>query len=154
GWKTSGCSRIASRAVPSSRPRARSGGTPLAGPAARVPCPASPLRMPSSHSTRSWPLQEVNMNRYGLMARQHWARWLPSRYAAIENQEAFFTDLGRQVAERIDVLALRLAGDDQPGEGYLGKAGRLGQARHQAEEIILAEMVLLSPEPGIEDQEA
>lgn len=33
-----------------------------------------------------------------------------------------------------------------PGEGYLGKAGRLGQARHQAEEIILAELILLDPE--------
>ena len=23
------------------------------------------------------------MNRYGLMAQQHWARWLPARYAEI-----------------------------------------------------------------------
>jgi hypothetical protein len=88
------------------------------------------------------------MNRYGLMARQHWERWLPDRYAAIEDPGSFFTDLGRQVAERVELLAPRLAGDDQPGEGYLGKAGRLGQARRQAEEIVLAEMVLLEPEPG------
>jgi len=87
------------------------------------------------------------MNRYGLMARNHWARWLPSRYAAITNPEKFFTDLGTQVAEQIDQLALQLAGDDQPDEGYLGKAGRLGQARHQAEEIVLADLVLLDPEP-------
>ncbi len=91
------------------------------------------------------------MNRYGLMAQQHWARWLPARYASIEDPGSFFSDLGIQVAERIDTLALSLAGDDQPGEGYLGKAGRLGQARHQAEEIVLAEMVLLDPEPGTED---
>jgi hypothetical protein len=91
------------------------------------------------------------MNRYGLMARKHWARWLPTRYASIEDPASFFSDLGNQVAERIDTLALSLAGDDQPGEGYLGKAGRLGQARHQAEEIVLAEMVLLDPEPGTED---
>ena len=88
------------------------------------------------------------MNRYGLMAQQHWARWLPGRYAQIQDPGSFFTDLGQRVAERVDQLALRLAGDDQPGEGYLGKAGRLGQARHQAEEIVLAEMVLLDPEPG------
>jgi hypothetical protein len=91
------------------------------------------------------------MNRYGLMAQQHWVRWLPTRYAAIEDPDSFFSDLGSQVAERIDQLALRLAGDDQPGEGYLGKAGRLGQARHQAEEIVLTEMVLLQPERGLED---
>jgi hypothetical protein len=94
------------------------------------------------------------MNRYGLMAQKHWARWLPARYAAIEDRDSFFSDLGQQVANRIDTLALQLAGDDQPGEGYLGKAGRLGQARHQAEEIVLSDMVLLDPEPGIdEDQE-
>jgi hypothetical protein len=91
------------------------------------------------------------MNRYGLMAHKHWARWLPTRYASIEDPASFFSDLGNQVAERIDTLALSLAGDDQPGEGYLAKAGRLGQARHQAEEIVLADMVLLDPEPGTED---
>lgn len=91
------------------------------------------------------------MNRYGLMAQQHWARWLPARYAAIEDPASFFSDLGIQVAERIDALALSLAGDNQPGEGYLGKAGRLGQARRQAEEIVLADMVLLDPEPGAEE---
>ena len=56
------------------------------------------------------------------------------------------------MAERIDKLALRLAGNDVPGEGYLGKAGRLGQARYQAEEIVLAEMVLLDPEPELRDK--
>jgi hypothetical protein len=95
--------------------------------------------------------RKVKMNRYGLMAQQHWARWLPTRYATIENPDSYFSDLGKQVADRIDQLALRLAGDDQPGEGYLGKAGRLGQARHQAEEIILTELVLLDPEPGAQD---
>jgi hypothetical protein len=87
------------------------------------------------------------MNRYGLMARQHWARWLPGRYALIEDPDSFFLELGIRAAERIDSLALTLAGDDQPGEEYLSKAGRLGQARHQAEEIILAELILLEPEP-------
>ncbi len=91
------------------------------------------------------------MNRYGLMAQKHWARWLPNRYAAIEDPDNFFSDLGTQVAERIDVLALSLAGDDQPGEGYLAKAGRLGQARYQAEEIVLADMILLEPEPGADE---
>jgi hypothetical protein len=92
------------------------------------------------------------MNRYGVMARKHRARWLPIRYELIEDPDSFFADLGMQAAAQIDSLALTLAGDDQPGEGYLGKAGRLGQARHQAEEIVLAELILLEPEPGA-DQE-
>jgi hypothetical protein len=91
------------------------------------------------------------MNRYGLMAQQHWARWLPARYARIGDPDSFFSELGMLTAERIDSLALELAGDDQPGEGYLGKVGRLGQARHQAEEIVLADLILLEPEPGTEE---
>lgn len=88
------------------------------------------------------------MNQYGEMARRHWARWLPDRYAAIGNPETFFTGLGEEAAERITALAWELAGDDIPGEGYLAKAGRLGEARHRAEQIVLGEMILLEPEPG------
>ena len=55
--------------------------------------------------------------------------------------------LGQETARQIDELATELAGDDQPGEGYLEKAGRLTAARSQAEEIILPQQVLLAPEP-------
>ena len=88
------------------------------------------------------------MNQYGEMARRHWARWLPERFAAIENPGAFFTGLGEEAEQRITALAWELAGDDPPGEGYLDKAGRLGEARHRAEQIMLDEMILLPPEPG------
>ena len=92
------------------------------------------------------------MNRYGQMARKHWARWLPARYAAIKDPTSFFSDLGNQAEQRIDQLTDRLAGEDPPGEDYLAKAGRLGQARMQAEEIVLAELILLPPETD-EDQD-
>ncbi len=39
-----------------------------------------------------------------------------------------------------------LAGDDQPGEGYLAKAGRLIAARHQAEELIRHQYGPLPPD--------
>ena len=65
------------------------------------------------------------MNRYGLMAQRHWEQWLPGRYAAIEDPGSFFSDLGKQAEARIDSLASELAGNDQPGEGFLAKAGRL-----------------------------
>jgi hypothetical protein len=87
------------------------------------------------------------MNRYGAMARSHWARWLPQRYAAIEDPDSFFSAIGQEAARQIDELAAELAGDDQPGEGYLVKAGRLTAARSQAEEIILPQQILPSPEP-------
>ena len=94
------------------------------------------------------------MNRYGLMAQQHWAQWLPSRYAAIEDPDSFFSDLGNRASDKIAELADHFAGNSPPGEGYLDRVGRLGQARRQAEEIVLAEMILLDPEPGAGEDEA
>jgi len=88
------------------------------------------------------------MNQYGAMARSHWTRWLPHRYATINDPDSFFSTLGQDTARQIDELTADVAGDDQPGEGYLAKAGRLTAARSQAEEIILPQQVLLPPEPG------
>jgi hypothetical protein len=88
------------------------------------------------------------MNQYGAMARAHWARWLPGRYATISDPDSFFSSLGQEAATRISDLALQLAGQDQPGEEYLAKVGRLNMARLQAEELVLPELVLLPPEPG------
>ena len=87
------------------------------------------------------------MNRYGLMAQRHWAQWLPQRYATISEPDSYFSTLGQDVAQQIEDLTLELAGDDQPGEEYLAKAGRLTAARSRAEEIVLPERVLLAPEP-------
>jgi len=87
------------------------------------------------------------MNYYGQIAMDHWARWLPAQYAMIQNKDSFFLDLGSRASSRIDELALEFAGSDQPGETYLDKVGRLGEARHRAEQIVLSEMILLEPEP-------
>ena len=88
------------------------------------------------------------MNQYGTTAQRHWARWLPERYAAIQDPVSFFSTLGEEVARQIADLTLEMAGDDPPGEDYLVKVGRLNMARLQAEEIILPEQILLPPEPG------
>ena len=88
------------------------------------------------------------MNHYGTLAQRRWKRWLPQRYAAIQDPDSFFLTLGEEVAQQIGDLGLDLAGGDPPGEGYLEKAGRLHMARLQAEEIVLTERVLLEPEPG------
>jgi hypothetical protein len=91
------------------------------------------------------------MNHYGQMARRHWARWLPRHYAAVEDPDKFFTDLGNRASDRIAELAEQFAGSVPPAEGYLDRVGRLGQARRQAEEIVLAEMILLEPEAGADE---
>jgi hypothetical protein len=88
------------------------------------------------------------MNHYGTMAQRHWQRWLPTRYATIQDPDSFFSTLGEEVAQQIGDLGLDLAGDDPAGEGYLERVGQLNMARLQAEEIVLKERVLLDPEPG------
>lgn len=93
------------------------------------------------------------MNHYGDMARRHWARWLPEQYAAIADPGSFFSDLGNRASEKIAELADQFAADAPPGEGYLDRVGRLGQARRQAEEIVLHDMILLEPEPGADEDE-
>jgi hypothetical protein len=91
------------------------------------------------------------MNHYGLKAREHWARHLPSRFAAIQDPESFFTELGNRAASEISDLMIELAGEDQPGEGFMVKMGRLNMARLRAEEIVLPGLILLPGEPETED---
>ena len=93
------------------------------------------------------------MNYYGEMAQQSLGEVAPAASTRRSRiRTATSRDLGSRVEARIDELADQLAGDAPPGEGYLARAGRIGQARRQAEEIVLTEMVLLEPEPGT-DQE-
>lgn len=95
--------------------------------------------------------EALTMNRYGRQAMQHWTQIDPERVAAIANPEAFFTQLGKEVMQQIDLRARALEGHDLPGESYLEKVGRLNMARFTAEGEVLREMVLI-PSPSQEDE--
>jgi hypothetical protein len=86
------------------------------------------------------------MNQYGTRAKQHWQKYLPERFSQLEDPDNFFSNLGEQIAERVQSLAEALAGNDPPGETYLDKVGRLNMARRDAESDVLREMALLEPE--------
>jgi hypothetical protein len=86
------------------------------------------------------------MNQYGTRAKQHWQKYLPEQFQQLAEPDNFFSDLGEQIAQRVESLAEAIAGDDPPGEGYLDKVGRLNMARADAESDILREMALLDPE--------
>ena len=88
------------------------------------------------------------VNRYGAMARSHWARWLPQQVRDDQRSGQLLLEVGQEAARQIDELTTELAGDGQPGEDYLARAGRLTAARSQAEEIVLPQQVLPPPEPG------
>src|SRR4051794_1776735 len=80
----------------------------------------APLMSSSYRLTRCSPPRRLPaMNKYGELAKTHWARTDPARYAAIDDPEAFFAGLGEQAESQIQELAQRLAGPDRPGEEYL-----------------------------------
>lgn len=95
----------------------------------------------------------MQMNSYGRRAMTHWARWLPTRFSMIPEpeREAFFQDLGLQASQREQDLLEDLEQqhqDELADLEYLDRVGRLNAIAQQAREMVLAEMVLLAPEPG------
>jgi hypothetical protein len=95
----------------------------------------------------------MSVNRYGVIARRHWARWLPRQYAAIGDPESFFTTLGEEVARQIDDLTDELAGETGQGDSYLARVGQLIAARAIAEEFILPQRVLPEAELAADDDQ-
>jgi len=88
---------------------------------------------------------------YGEMAAKHMRRWQPTAYASIpvQERESYFLELNEAVAEAIRgrehslMPPARLAQDDH--QEYVAQ---LHMSHLMAEEAVLAEMVLLAPEPG------
>jgi hypothetical protein len=95
------------------------------------------------HDRREWTV----MNQYGAIAEKHWREFLPERYAQIPDPKDFFSQMGEEMEDQIIDLMMDLAGDDQPGEGYWDKVGRLEAAKQMAREKVLAETL---PDPELE----
>lgn len=88
------------------------------------------------------------MNRYGAMARSHWRQWLPGRYQAIEDPEAFFDQLGRQVETEIETLYQAMLATEPANRHDEHPTAWRTQAHLHAENQILTELVLVDPEHG------
>ena len=95
------------------------------------------------------------MNKYGRMAIRHWEKTDPDRFQQIpaSDRETFFAELGERAEMEIQQLQDQLAGPDPAGESYLEKVGRLNMARLQAEERVLAELILIPPSSSSEQDE-
>jgi len=77
----------------------------------------------------------MSAQRYAMMARKHWAKWLPKKVAALKAEgqlEPTLQAVGKQAFEQ--VLELMQQGFQQ----------------HEAEEVALHELILLKPEPEAE----
>jgi hypothetical protein len=92
------------------------------------------------------------MNRWGAMARDHWAQHRPTAYAEITDPEEHFSRLGDHIYDEITHLEMAQAGDDQPGEGFWGKVRRLETARLMAREQVLREILPITEEDEAEQQ--
>jgi len=96
-----------------------------------------------------------DLGQYGTLAARHMARWQPSTYAAIPEAErvAHFQRLDDEVMEAVERLERSLKPPRSLQEtDFLKYQGQLNMARRMAEEQVLADMVFLPPEPGLESE--
>jgi hypothetical protein len=90
-------------------------------------------------------------NGYGRLAQQHMERYLPSRYAQIDDPDRYFAGLGEEILDRVEELQPILAGQAPAGEQWLEMLGRMNMARLMAEEAVFGELVFLAPETDPEE---
>ncbi|GAA4674908.1 hypothetical protein [Frondihabitans cladoniiphilus] len=81
------------------------------------------------------------MNGYGELARDLWRAADERRFLALPDRDVFFTELGSDVARRVDELVVVFAGETPPGETPRCRARRLRRALKQAEEIAYQELI-------------
>lgn len=91
-------------------------------------------------------------DRLAEMARRHWEEHLPQAYASIDDPDTWFANLADDAQARIDDLADDLAGDGPDGELFNDRLARLRTARSMAEEQVLREMILVTPEADQEPE--
>lgn len=84
------------------------------------------------------------MNRYGVLAREHWKAHLPGRYRALKEPQTFFAELGEQIQERVDELME--ARRPELGSDYMRNLQDLNWAKKEAEDEALRELAFLAPE--------
>lgn len=94
------------------------------------------------------------MNAYGLLAKAFWETYRPEATAELPDPDAFFTDLGEQIAQQITDTFQDLAGEATPGQDFMDRLGELNMGRLRAREAALQELVYCqAKEPGTEDLE-
>ncbi|MBD8104735.1 hypothetical protein [Plantibacter sp. CFBP 8775] len=86
------------------------------------------------------------MSKFEEQAREYWAAAAPERFAALEDPDEFFRDLGAQIDTRVMELSEVLEQQLPKNEPYLDRVASLQGVRHQAEEIAFAELAAIESE--------
>lgn len=90
-------------------------------------------------------------NPYGQMAWDHWRAHRPASLSALADPEDYFARLGLVAESQVRDLAERILDRQRPGEDPAAFLQRSGQARRQAEEVVLGELVWAEAEEDPED---
>lgn len=88
------------------------------------------------------------VNIWGVAARDHWKEHRPRSYAALDDPERFFEELGQDAAARYLVIRDGLLEGLSPNDGSIGWAefqDRTAQADQTAREIVEREIIYLPP---------
>jgi hypothetical protein len=85
--------------------------------------------------------ESPKMNKYGLIAQEHWKKHAPSRYASLTDPATHFQTLGESAATQIDQIATVLERQLDPNLPYLERVGQMNAIRLQAEETVLRDLV-------------
>jgi len=89
---------------------------------------------------------------YGEMAAKHMRRWQPTAFDSIPvaERESYFLELNEAVVEAIRQREHSLMPPSTLAQdNHQEYAARMNMSHLMAEEAVLAEMVLLAPEPGL-----
>ncbi len=93
------------------------------------------------------------MNSYGQLALEHWRTHRPAALASMADPEGHFDRLGTVVETQVGDLRDQILGGQRPGEDLEAYRLRSYQARRQAQEVVLGELVWVEPEPGTDSED-
>ncbi|MGH9211394.1 MAG: hypothetical protein ACRD2C_12040 [Acidimicrobiales bacterium] len=91
------------------------------------------------------------MSHWGDLARAHWQRHLPDRYAALEDPDGFFADLDDEASAYYQSIRDGMLEGVNPNNGTITWADfldRVAWANQTAREIVETELIYI---PGPED---
>ena len=91
---------------------------------------------------------------WGVLARDHWQRHLPERYAALEDTDGFFDALEDEASAYYAAIRDGLLKNLNPNNGTIGWAeflDRVAWANQTAREIVGVELIYLPGEDNDED---
>lgn len=88
---------------------------------------------------------------YADMARNYAEAFLPSMVSTIEDPDAYWAKKGQEIRAAVESAEQETPALTSPDDTYAQRVAALKAARKRGEELVLADLVFLPPEPGTEN---